>query len=276
MRHLILGVLVTLFCLPMPVQALTLKGHLVQGGMAIGHVDPATSVYFHGKPVQVSPDGIFVIGFSRDAKADSEIELHPPSGKIETRPIHIKKRSYKIQRINGLPANKVTPSAEELVRIRKENALVKKAREIDAPRTDFTESFIWPVTGRISGVYGSQRILNGKPRRPHFGVDIAVPTGTKVKAPADGIVSLALDNMFFSGGTLIIDHGHGVSTSYQHLHKILVKAGQRVHQGEIIALSGATGRVTGPHLHWGMNWFETRLDPSLVVPPMPKRATSKK
>ena len=172
-------------------------------------------------------------------------------------------------------------------RIQKEIALVKSVRKKNDPRTDFSQSFIWPVIGRISGVYGSQRVYNGtprsphygsqrilndKPRRPHYGVDIAAPTGTPVKAPADGLVSLAYDDMFYSGGTLIIDHGHGLSTTYMHLHKLLVKEGQRVKQGDVVAQVGATGRVTGPHLHWGMNGFDTRLDPALLVPPMPKNA----
>lgn len=276
MRPIILGTLAALFCLPTPAQALSLKGHLVQGGMVIGKVDPATKVRFHGKRVLVSPQGLFVIGFSRDAKTDAVIELRPASGATERYPLHIKRRSYPIQRINGLPPDKVTPSAAELVRIRKESAMVRKARRRDDPRTDFTEAFIWPVTGRISGVYGSRRILNGRPRRPHLGVDIAVPVGTPVRAAADGVVSLADDHMFFSGGTLIIDHGHGISTDYLHLHKILVKPRQRVHRGEVIALSGASGRVTGPHLHWGLNWFQTRLDPSLMVPPMPQNPPAKK
>jgi murein DD-endopeptidase MepM/ murein hydrolase activator NlpD len=238
--------------------------------MAIGSVDPAATVYFHGKAVRVSPDGQFVIGFSRDAEAASVIELHLASGVVEKHPVSIDKRTYKIQRIDGLPPRKVTPSAEDLERIGKEIALVKAVRKKDDPRTDFAMPFIWPVTGRISGVYGSQRILNGKPKRPHYGVDIAAPTGTPVKAPADGVVSLVHNDMFYSGGTLIVDHGHGLSTTYMHLHKILVKKGQRVKQGDVIAQVGATGRVTGPHLHWGMNWFDTRLDPSLLVPPMPK------
>ena len=174
------------------------------------------------------------------------------------------------------PPRKVSPSAEDLERIYKDIALVKTVRKKDDPRTDFTQAFIWPVTGRISGVYGSQRILNGKPKRPHYGVDIAAPTGTPVKAPADGVVTMAHSDMFYSGGTLIVDHGHGISTVYMHLHKILVEAGQRVQQGDVIARVGATGRVTGPHLHWGMNWFETRLDPSLLVPPMPKPAAALK
>ena len=270
MQGFILGAIITLLCLPIPAQALTLEGHLVQGGMAIGKVDPAAAVHFHGKAVRVSPDGLFVIGFSRDAEAASVIELHLPSGSVEKHPVTIEKRTYKIQRIDGLPPRKVSPSPEDQERITKDRALVKKTRQTDDPRTDFAQPFIWPVTGRISGVYGSQRILNGKPKWPHYGVDIAAPTGTPVKAPADGVVSMAHNDMFYSGGTLIVDHGHGLSTVYMHLHKILVEAGQRVDQGDVIAQVGATGRVTGPHLHWGMNWFDTRLDPSLLVPPMPE------
>jgi murein DD-endopeptidase MepM/ murein hydrolase activator NlpD len=273
MQRIIIGVLVTLFCLPVALEAFILEGNLVQGGMAIGKVDPAASVNFQGKPVRVSPEGLFVIGFSRDAEPEAVIELHLSSGTVEKHPVRIEKRAYNIQRIDGLPPRTVTPTSEDLERIRQEQLLVNAARQTDDPRTDFIQAFIWPVTGRVSGVYGSQRILNGEPRRPHYGVDIAAPTGTPVKAPADGVVSLAHDDMFYSGGTLIVDHGHGLSTVYMHLHRILVKLGQRVRQGDVIARVGATGRVTGPHLHWGMNWFETRLDPSLRVPPMPEPAT---
>jgi len=274
MQRFILTAIITLICLPIPARALTLEGNLIQGGMAIGRVDPATAVHFHGKAVRVSAEGLFVIGFSRDAEVKSVIELHRPSGTVEKHPLTIEKRTYDIQRIDGLPPRKVSPSPEDQKRIRKDRALVKKARQMDAARTDFVKPFIWPVIGRISGVYGSQRILNGKPKWPHYGVDIAAPTGTPVKAPADGVVSLAHKDMFYSGGTLIVDHGHGLSTVYMHLHKILVEAGQRVEQGEVIAQVGATGRVTGPHLHWGMNWFDTRLDPSLLVPPMPAERAS--
>jgi len=270
MQRIIIGAIITILCLPISAQALTLEGDLIQGGTVIGNVDPAATVHFRGKPVRVSPEGLFVIGFSRDAEPESVIEVHQPSGTVEKHSISIKKRTYQIQRIDGLPPCKVSPSPEDLVRIRKEIALVKEVRKRDEPRIDFSKPFIWPVTGRISGVYGSQRILNDKPRRPHYGIDIAVPTGTPVKAPADGVVSLAYDDMFYSGGTLIVDHGHGLSTTYIHLHKIMVKEGKRVKQGEVIAQVGATGRATGPHLHWGMNWFGTRLDPSLLVPPMPK------
>jgi len=274
MQRFILGAIITLLCLPVPARALTLEGKLVQGGMAIGTVDPATTVHFHGKAVRVSADGLFVIGFSRGAEAESVIELHQPSGTVEKHPFTIEKRTYNIQRIDGLPPRKVSPSAEDLERIYKDIALVKEVRKKDDARTDFVQPFIWPVFGRISGVYGSQRVLNGKPKRPHYGVDIAAPTGTPVKAPAAGVVSMAHNDMFYSGGTLIVDHGHGLSTVYMHLHKILVEEGQRVKQGDVIAQVGATGRVTGPHLHWGMNWFDTRLDPSLFVPPMPEAKTA--
>lgn len=270
MRRIILTTLMAIFCLPLPLQAMSLQGNLVQGGMAIGKIDPGTTVIFQGNPVRVSPEGLFVVGFSRDAEPESAIELQAPSGTVERQPVRIQKRTYHIQRIQGLPPRKVSPSPEDLDRIGKEIALVKKIRTRDDPRNDFAQPFIWPVVGRISGVYGSQRILNGKPKSPHYGIDIAAPTGTPVKAPADGVVSLTHDDMFYSGGTLILDHGHGLSTSYLHLHQILVEAGQRVKQGDIIARVGATGRVTGPHLHWGMNWFDIRLDPSLTVPSMPQ------
>ncbi len=270
MQRIIIATIITLLGLPIPVQALTLEGHLVQGGMAIGKVDPAAAVYFQGKPVRVSPEGLFVIGFSRDSQPEGLIELHLPSGTVEKHPIRIAERTWQIQRIDGLPPRTVSPSPEDLERIHQDRLLVKAARETDDPRTDFTQAFIWPVVGRVSGVYGSQRILNGQPKNPHSGVDIAAPTGTPVKAPADGVVSLAHEDMFYSGGTLIVDHGHGLSTVFMHLHQILVTPGKRVLQGDVIARVGATGRVTGPHLHWGMNWFDTRLDPSLLVPPMPE------
>lgn len=269
MQRIIIGTIIAVLCLPIPLQALSLQGSLVQGGMAIAKTDPGATVIFQGKPVRVSPEGLFIVGFSRDAEPVSVIEIHAPSGTVERHRVSIEERTYDIQRIDGLPPRKVSPSPEDLDRIGQEIAMVKEVRDRDDPRTDFTRPFIWPVIGRISGVYGSQRILNGNPRRPHFGIDIAAPTGTPVKAPADGVVSLAHNDMFYSGGTLIVDHGHGLSTVYMHLHKLLVDAGQRVKQGDVIAQVGATGRVTGPHLHWGMNWFDTRLDPSLTVPPMP-------
>jgi murein DD-endopeptidase MepM/ murein hydrolase activator NlpD len=168
-----------------------------------------------------------------------------------------------------LPPDKVTPPSSLLDRIRRENAWVDEARRRDIPQTYFLSGFAWPVTGRISGVYGSQRILNGEPRQPHYGVDIAAPVGTPVRAPADGVVTLAEPNLYYTGVTLIIDHGYRLSSTLMHLSRLHVKVGQQVRKGEVVAAVGASGRVTGPHLDWRMNWREARIDPALLVPPMP-------
>ncbi len=249
---------------------LRLEGKLIQGGLVTGYTQPGARVVFDGRQVRVADDGVFLIGFGRDAKPESVLEITYPDGSRSTRRLEIARREYRIQRIDGLPPRKVTPKAEDLKRIREESALVKAARKRDDPRTDFRRGFIWPASGRISGVYGSQRILNGEPRRPHFGVDVAAPVGTPVVAPADGIVTLAHPDMFFSGGTLIIDHGHGLSSSFLHLSEVLVEVGQRVRQGELIARVGATGRVTGAHLDWRMNLFDARIDPQLLVEGSPQ------
>ncbi|VAX09740.1 Peptidase, M23/M37 family [hydrothermal vent metagenome] len=251
---------------------LTFKGSFIQGGLLQGHTLPGSQVRVDGKAVRISDKGVFLVGFGRDAKAESLVQVSYSDGRTSQRVLKVAKREYRIQRIDGLPEQKVTPrSKEDLARIGKEAALSRKARKLDDPRTDFLADFIWPVEGPISGVYGSQRVLNGKPRRPHFGIDIARPTGTLVKAPAAGVVTMAHSDMFFSGGTLILDHGHGLSSSFLHLSRILVKKGQRIEQGEAIAEIGATGRVTGAHLDWRMNLFTKRVDPELLVPPMPQK-----
>ncbi|HSS65822.1 MAG TPA: M23 family metallopeptidase [Gammaproteobacteria bacterium] len=242
-----------------------LEGQFVQGGLVTGFTKPGARVTFEGRNVRVSEDGVFLIGFGRDAKPDATLEIAFPDGRKSSRRLEVARRDYRIQRIDGLPPRKVTPKPEDLKRIREEYALVKAARRRDDPRTDFLRGFIWPAVGRISGIYGSQRILNGEPRRPHFGVDVVAPVGTPVVAPADGVVTLVHADMFFSGGTLIIDHGHGLSSSFLHLSKVLVKERQQVKQGELIARIGATGRVTGAHLDWRMNLFDTRIDPQLLV-----------
>ncbi len=267
-------------CLAWPVlaaESLTLKGPLVQGGIVFGHTQPGAKVTQDGEPVPVSKNGDFVIGFGRDAPARSRLEVMLPDGRRLVRNLEVRKRRYRIQRIDGLPKRKVTPrSKADLARIRSDVRKVKAARARVDDRTDYTHGFRWPARGPITGVYGSQRVLNGKPRRPHYGVDIAGPVGTPVKAPADGIVTLAEPDMFFSGGTLIMDHGHGLSSTFLHLSKILVKKGQRVKQGETVALMGATGRATGPHLDWRMNLRGKRVDPQTLVPPMPTDSTEKK
>ena len=245
--------------------AVSLQGALVQGGLVQGYTDPKARVEFKGRMVRVSPEGLFLIGLGRSEPATGQLIITFPNGHQKKQRLSIRQREYQIQRIDGLPSGKVSPIKKNLARIRAEAALVGAARRRDDPRIDFQEGFIWPVQGRISGVYGSQRILNGQPRRPHFGIDIAAPTGTPVRAPAGGIVTLVHADMFFSGGTLILDHGHGLSSSFLHLQRIDVEEGDQVRQGDIIARVGATGRVTGPHLDWRLNLFKTRLDPQLLV-----------
>lgn len=256
--------------------ALSLEGDLMQGGMVTGVTDPGNQVLFDGKSIRVSPDGMFILGFGRDDDLEHRLEIKRGGKTLETRELVIGKRQYQIQHIDNLPPSKVTPPKRDWERIKRETAQVKKARRLDDARTDFAEGFIWPSQGIISGVYGSQRVLNGEPRRPHFGVDIAAPTGTPVVAPADGVVTLAHPDMFFSGGTLILDHGHQLSSSFLHLSRITVKEGDRVRQGEKIAEIGATGRVTGAHLDWRMNLRKARIDPQLLVPPMPSQAKQEK
>ena len=248
-----------------------LDGPRTQGGLLRGRVPPGSTVEYEGDAVRVSADGWFLVGFGRDAPPDAELVVVFPDGRRERQVLEVRPREYDIQRIDGLPPRKVAPRSEEdLARIRADVKMVKQARVVDDPRSDFLSGFRWPVRGRISGVYGSQRILNGEPRRPHFGVDIAAPAGTKVVAPADGVVTLVHPDMFFSGGTLIVDHGHGLSSAFLHLSRILVERGERVVQGQAIAEVGSTGRSTGPHLDWRMNLFDRRIDPSLLVGPMPR------
>ncbi len=220
--------------------------------------------------MRVSRDGWFLIGFGRDAPPKVVLSVTFPDGRSQRYGLAVKARKYRIQRIDGLPPSKVTPSKEDLKRIRKEVALVKRARKVDDPRTDFLGGFRWPAKGIISGVYGSQRILNGEPRQPHYGIDIAAPKGTRVVAPAAGVVTLVHPDMYFSGGTMMVDHGHGLQSAFLHLSRILVKKGQRVKQGQPIAEVGSTGRSTGPHLDWRINLFGRRLDAALLVGPMPK------
>ena len=248
-----------------------LEGQSSQGGLLRGRVAPGSAVTLDGAPVRVSEEGWFLVGFGRDAPPEAVLTATFPDGRRERRVLRIEPREYRIQRIDGLPPGKVTPRSEEdLARIRAEVAMVKKARLVDDPRTDFLDGFRWPVKGRITGVYGSQRILNGQPRRPHYGIDIAAPAGTKVLAPAAGVVTLTHPDMFFSGGTLILDHGHGLSSAFLHLSRILVEVGERVAQGQPIAEVGSTGRSTGPHLDWRINLFDRRIDPMPLAGPMPE------
>lgn len=252
--------------------AAELSGDAVQGGLIFGRVEPGSSVQLDDTDVMVSSAGEFVIGFGRDETGTRRLIIARAGGSTETIELPVAAREYRIERVDGLPPRTVTPDPEAAERIRQEGAMVAKARARRDDRSDFTDGFAWPAQGRISGVYGSQRVLNGEPRRPHFGLDIAAPTGSPVYAPADGIVTLAHPDMYFSGGTLILDHGHGLSSSFLHLNKILVEAGAPVSKGDLIAEIGATGRASGPHLDWRMNWLDRRVDPRPLVGELPQAA----
>jgi len=245
---------------------LSLQGDLQQGGMIIGKVSTGATVEYQKRRLSLTESGEFVVGFGRDEALSQALTIQLADGSRTTLPFTLRKREYNLQRIEGVPAQTVNPDKTHLARIEKEAGQVKVARDADTGLTGFLQSFQWPVQGPITGVYGSQRIYNGEPRRPHFGVDIAAPKGAEIMAPADGVVSLAHGDMFFSGGTMVIDHGHGISTSYLHMSKLLVQTGDMVRQGQVIGLVGASGRATGPHLCWRLNWYQERLDPQLLVP----------
>lgn len=266
---LLAGLLLPAMILSGTVHAFTLDGEMVQGGMVIGHALPGSAVELNDKPVRVDEQGRFVIGFGRDHKSSARLQVQEPGRKLETRTLNIAARTYKTQRINGLPRKMVTPPDGVIKRIRRENAEIARVRALDTAKSFFSEAWRWPSIGRISGVFGSQRILNGKPRRPHYGIDIAAPTGADVVAPTDAMVRMAEKDLYFTGGTVMLDHGHGVTSVYSHLSALDVKPGQQVKAGQKIGEVGSTGRSTGPHLDWRVNWFRERLDPALLVGPMP-------
>ena len=262
-----------IFCLllNLPTQAgSTLTGPLIQGGLVIGTTTPGATVWQDDQPIRVSRTGIFLIGFDRDMPATSQLTIRQPNGSTEHRILPIEQRQYAIQHIQ-LPNHKVAPMTSQAIQhVRRDNRLLLKARRRDDDRQDFDAGFIWPVIGPISGVYGSQRILNGQKKRPHYGVDVARPTGTPVVAPAAGMVIVAEPDMFYSGGTLVIDHGHQLTSALLHLSELAVQEGDRVRQGQLIGRVGATGRATGPHLDWRIKLRQHQIDPQLLVPPMPR------
>nr|WP_305123355.1 M23 family metallopeptidase [Roseomonas sp. GC11] len=236
-----------------------------QGALVIGRTRPGSRVSLDGRAVSVAPDGRFAFGFGREAGPEAALTATAPDGRTETRRLSVAKRDWDIQRLNGLPPAMVSPDAKQLARINAERAKLAEIRKLDSPLTFFAEGFDWPARGRISGVYGSQRILNGEPRAPHLGLDVAVPTGTPCHTMGPGRVVLAED-LYFTGHTVLIDHGHGVVSLYAHLSAIDVRVGQMLPRGERLGATGATGRVTGPHLHLGLNWFATALDPQPLLP----------
>ena len=255
-----------LFMVGAQAEMLELRGELTQGSLLRGSVPAGSEIWLDGKTIMIGDDGNFAFGFSRDDKLTHQLKWRDPQGKNHEKSLILIPREYDIQRIEGLPSKMVSPPEAVLTRIKQANVQVAQARAKRDRRSDFAQNFIWPAQGPISGVYGSQRVLNGQPKRPHYGVDVAAPTGTPVYAPADGVVTLFVPDMYYSGGTMIIDHGLGVSSTFLHLSKGLVTVGDHIKQGQLVAEIGATGRVTGAHLDWRMNWMNVRLDPALLVP----------
>lgn len=244
-----------------------LEGEPVQGGMMLGVVDPGCEIEFDGRRVSVGADGGFVIGFKHDNPPWAALHVRCRDGLRRRQFLPVRQRTYDEQHIDGLPEDMVSPDEATLERIRADAARVRDAREMDSGIRAYRSPLIWPVRGAITGVFGSRRVLNGEPRRPHFGIDVAAAVGTPVKAAAGGVVTLAAE-LYLSGNTVIIDHGHGVNSSYLHLDRIDVGTGDDVSQGQVIGTVGASGRVTGAHLDWRLNWYQTRLDPALAAGPM--------
>jgi murein DD-endopeptidase MepM/ murein hydrolase activator NlpD len=248
-----------------PDLSIELRGARTAGALLIGKTALGNRVYLAEQELTVTQTGHVVFGFGREARGSQLLHVVAPSGERATVSIELAPRDYKIDRVNGVPQQTVTPDPEQVARSRREAQWVAAARNDISQRLDFLQPLIKPAQGRISGVYGSQRIFNGEPRNPHYGLDIAAPTGTPVQAPWPGRVVLAEADLFFSGGTLILDHGYGITSTYMHLHKLLVNVGDEVHQGQLVAEIGATGRATGPHLDWRINWRQERLDPALAL-----------
>ncbi len=261
----IIKIVVILFFLNSFVNAAEFKGSFKQGSFILGKTESSAKVFVDKKKIRVTKDGYFAFGIGRDRKNNLIIKIINKE-KTEVIEKKVLKREYKIQRIEGLPPKQVTPPPEVYDRIKKDNQLIGKARSIDTPNDFFKYKFIYPLEKYIiTGVYGSQRVLNGKPRRPHYGIDFHAPEGTPVKAMMDGVVTLAEKNMYFTGGTLIFDHGHGISTLFMHMKDINVEVGQKVKQGEIVGTLGQSGRATGPHLDIRLNWFDVKLDPVTIL-----------
>jgi len=269
-RIRLVAALVLLTALAAPAKALDidgaeiLSGKAVEGGLIIARTDPANQIMLDDNAVEIGENGVFVIGFHRDSDAPASLRIIAPYGDVKTSLLEPRQRDYNIQRIDGLKSTMVTPPATVLARIKSDGDAVRAARQRQAPLGDFWRGFDWPALGRISGIYGSQRILNGQPRQPHYGIDIAAPTGTPVYAPASGLVTLIKD-LYFSGWTVVIAHGLGVNSSFLHLDRVDVETGMMVERGGLIGTIGATGRATGPHLDWRIDWQGRRIDPGLLV-----------
>jgi len=264
-RRILLAAPALLLARPAAAQPITWNGVPAQGALLRGQAPPGTLLALDGRAVRVSPEGYFAFGFSRDHDPSASLAITHPDGRREEMRLPVARRDWDVQHITGLPGAMVTPDEAALRRITAERAQLAAARALDQAGTGFMAPMAWPARGRISGIFGSQRILNGQPRQPHYGLDVAAPTGTPISAALPGRVTLSGD-FFFFGQILVLDHGQGVNTLYAHLSERIAREGQVVRQGERIALMGATGRVTGPHLHFSLSWYQLFLDPQPLLP----------
>lgn len=239
-----------------------------QGQLVVGQTSPGARIVYLRRNITADADGRFAFGVGRDDVRRIELDITHFNGAKEIVEIDIAARDWPVERVDGVPEKTVNPPPEIAARIAREQAAVAKVRERNDARSDFAQGFAWPLTGRVTGRFGRQRVYNGTPAAPHSGTDVAAPAGTPLLAPAPGIVTFADPALYLTGGTVVIDHGQGVSSTFLHLSKIDVQPGQRVERGGKLGEVGATGRATGPHMHWGLNWFDVRLDPELAAPPM--------
>ena len=246
---------------------LALTGRFVQGGHALGRTWPRALVFVDGEALAAaSSSGHFIVGFDRDAPAGVEIEARA-DGRSVRRTLDIAPGDFDITRIDGLPPATVAPSDPALLqRIAREVELKTEAFASRIDADHFRDGFVWPLTGfRVSSRWGAQRVLNGTPARPHYGIDLAAPAGTVIRAPAAGRVTLAEPDLHFEGGLILIDHGQGLITAYLHQSRLDVRTGQDVRRGDSLGRVGMSGRATGPHLCWRMKWRNRNMDPSLLV-----------
>lgn len=264
MKKAILATTISMACFTVNAQV-KLSGEIKQGGLIVGKTSTGSIVMLDDKPLKVSPKGDFAFGFGRDDVKTHVLKVTTANGDTEVKKLTPAKREYKIQKINGIAKKIMNPDPKAVARAQKDSKQVKAARKTDSDLISFSCGFVAPIKGIVTGVYGSQRFYNGKPKTPHYGIDYAGKKGDPVKAPAFGTVVLNVPDMFYSGGTMIIDHGHGVTSTFLHLSNSYVKVGDIVNQGDVVAAVGSTGRSTGPHLDWRVNWFNVRLDPALAL-----------
>lgn len=246
-------------------QSISMPTETVEGSLVVGAAPAGSKVNVFGKRIRVGSDGKFVFAVPRETVGAVQVNFLFANGASASQDVKVLPKNWVEQKINGVPPSTVNPPPSIAARIAREQALVVEARKRDDNREDFLQAFIWPVRGRISGQFGNRRVYNGQPGSAHSGADIAAPTGTPIKAPAAGVITFANKDLYLTGGTVVLDHGFGVSTNYLHMSRIDVKVGDVVRQGQVIGAVGSTGRATGPHLHWGMSWFETRVDPLLML-----------